>query len=417
MDIVIAPSSLSGSVPAIPSKSAAHRLLICAALADEPTALQLSSSSDDIDATIGCLTALGAEIKRTGDTITVTPIGKAPSDPLLDCRESGSTLRFLLPVAAALCEKARFTGGGRLPERPVVELTDLMRRHGVSFSADCLPFETAGRLTGGEFDISGSVSSQYLTGLLLALPVLAQDAAVRLSSKLVSCGYVDMTLSALARFGVNIACAEGRYTVSGPKALCSPARISVDGDWSNAAFFLAAGAIGAPVTVTGLDPDSPQGDRAITMLLQRFGAGVAVGPAQVTVAPAELRGCEIDLAEVPDLLPVLAVVAACAQGKTRFTGGERLRHKESDRLASTAAIIGSLGGKAEAFPDGLAVTGGKLTGGTVDSFHDHRIVMAAAVAGSICPRAVTILGADAVNKSYPAFFSDYAKLGGKANVL
>ncbi|PKM73560.1 MAG: 3-phosphoshikimate 1-carboxyvinyltransferase [Firmicutes bacterium HGW-Firmicutes-16] len=417
MDVIVTPSKLSGSVSSIPSKSVAHRLLICAALADKPTSLVLPSSSDDIDATIGALKALGAVIEREDDTVTITPIGEVPENPVLDCRESGSTLRFMLPVAAALCEHVSFTGGGRLPERPITELSDAMKRHGVSFSSDKLPYEMNGRLTGGEFIISGGVSSQYLTGLLLALPSLEEDSSIKLSSKLVSSAYVDITLLALERFGVKVKRSENEYQISGSNKFRSPERLSVDGDWSNAAFFLAAGAIGVPVTVTGLDSSSPQGDKAIVALLQRFGAEVSSEGTQFTVKPGRLRGCEIDLSEVPDLLPALSVVAAYAEGETNFVNGAHLRYKESDRLASTASMINAMGGKAQAYSDALTVFGGALSGGTVSSFNDHRIAMAAAIAGSACSGPVTITGAEAVNKSHPAFFSDYVKLGGKADVI
>lgn len=413
MDVVVSPSTLSGSVSSIPSKSSAHRLLICAALADKPTSLLLSSSSDDIEATIACLKALGACIGRENDEITITPISQIPANPVLNCGESGSTLRFMLPVAAAFCEDVRFTGGGRLPERPMAELLEAMKLHGVSFSSDKLPFETSGRLVGGEFVLSGGTSSQYLTGLLLALPTLEKDSVVRLSAKLVSSAYVDITLSVLEKFGVRVEHSANEYLVPGSQRFRAPSQLKVDGDWSNAAFFLAAGAIGAPVTVTGLDPNSPQGDKAIVTLLKRFGADVSIDGEQVTVTPRRLRACKIDLSEVPDLLPVLAVVAAVAEGETRFANGMHLKYKESDRLLSTALMINALGGKAEVCGDGLKIMGGGLTGGTVSSFNDHRIAMASAIAGSKCSEPVTILGADAVNKSYPAFFTDYIKLGGK----
>ena len=413
MDVTVAPSTLSGSVSAIPSKSSAHRLLICAALADKPTTLFLPSSSDDIDTTIGCLKALGGCIVRENDTVTITPIKEIPANRVLDCRESGSTLRFMLPVATALCENVRFTGSGRLPERPIAELTEAMKLHGVSFSSDKLPFETSGRLNGGKFALSGGTSSQYLTGLLLALPILSQDSIIILSNKLVSSAYVDITLSVLEKFVVRVEHSAKEYKVHGNQRPKTQSQLQVDGDWSNAAFFLAAGAIGAPVSVTGLDEASPQGDKAILALLKRFGANVFIDGEKITVTPGQLHGCEIDLSEVPDLLPILAVVAAFAEGETHFINGTHLKYKESDRLASCASMINSLGGKAETQDDGLTVTGGGLTGGTVNSLNDHRIVMAAAVAGIRCPEPVTILGADAVNKSYPSFFTDYKRLGGK----
>ncbi|MPM17844.1 3-phosphoshikimate 1-carboxyvinyltransferase [bioreactor metagenome] len=366
---------------------------------------------------MGCLRALGAEICRDGDTITVFPIKNPTEDSLLDCGESGSTLRFLLPVAAALCQSARFTGKGRLPERPIVHLADEMKKHGVAFSAEKLPFQISGRLTGGAYFLPGNVSSQYITGLLLALPLLSRESTLNLTSKLESGAYVRMTLSALERFGIHAEVSGGTYAIPGGQTFSSSEALQVDSDWSNAAFFLAAGALGGKISLTGLDLNSSQSDRAILDLLRRFGAEIEVRGGLVTVSPGKLRGCEIDVAEIPDLLPVLSVVAACSAGETRFTNAGRLRLKESDRLTATAALISSLGGTVTELPDGLLIGGGKLSGGVADSFRDHRIAMSAAVAACRCARPVTILGADAVRKSYPAFFEEYAKLGGRVHVL
>jgi len=417
MDVKLAPGSLAGTLPAIPSKSDAHRVLICAALADRPTALRLPRTSADIDTTCACLEALGAGIARRGDTVTVSPIRDLPERALLDCGESGSTLRFLLPVAAALCPRVRFTGRGRLPERPIGELKAAMEAHGVAFSAEKLPFETAGLLAGGDYRLPGNISSQYITGLLLAMPKLLGDSTLTLTTALESAAYVDITLHALRRFGVSVTLRQNGYAVPGGQTFSSPGTLAVDGDWSNSAFFLAAGALGHPVTLTGLDMDSPQGDKAVLKVLHAFGAEVSVFGDAATVSPGPLRGITLDVAEIPDLLPVLAVVAACAQGETRFEGAARLRLKESDRLSSTAAMLRSLGGEAEELPDGLIVRGGTLTGGTADGCNDHRIVMAAAVAAVRCAGAVTVTGAEAVHKSYPAFFEDDAKLGGEVHVL
>ncbi len=417
MQVTIAPGPLSGEIAAIPSKSDAHRLLICAALSDRPTELSLPQSSEDLGATIGCLRALGADISQAGDTVTVVPIQTPVENPLVDCGESGSTLRFLLPVVAALCKSARFTGKGRLPERPVAHLAGEMKKHGVAFSSEKLPFEISGRLSAGAYTLPGNVSSQYITGLLLALPLLAGDSTLNLASKLESASYVKMTLSALERFGVRAAVSGDAYAVAGGQTFSSPGKLRVEGDWSNAAFFLAAGALGGKVALTGLDLNSSQSDRAVLDLLGQFGAKTEILCGTVSVSPRELRGCEIDVSEIPDLLPVLSVVAACSAGETRFTNAGRLRLKESDRLTASAALIASLGGTARELPDGLVVRGRGLTGGSVDSFRDHRITMSAAVAAIRCAKPVTIAGAEAVRKSYPAFFEDYTKLGGSVHVL
>ena len=417
MNVSIRPAPLSGSIAAIPSKSDAHRLLILAALSAGETKIMLSQRSEDIDATIRCLRALGAAIDCTRYDATVRGIGSPAEDPLLDCKESGSTFRFLLPVAAALCERARFTGGGRLPDRPIGELMRAMQANGVTFSADRLPFSTEGKMRGGEFSLPGNVSSQYLTGLLLALPLLPEPGRITLTTRLESAAYADVTLYALRRFGVEIEAADGVYRLAAKRRPVSPRELRVEGDWSNAAFFLAAGAFGAPVCVRGLDHASPQGDKAILRALAAFGAKVTASADAVWVSPAPLCGCTIDMGETPDLLPVLAVLGAFARGETRLVNAARLRLKESDRLASVCAMLRALGGGAEERMDALVVRGGRLTGGAAESCGDHRIAMAAAVASVGCKETVTIAGADAVKKSYPAFWSDFNRLGGHANVV
>ncbi len=417
MIAMLSPAKLSGTIPAIASKSDAHRLLILAALCRGETRLLLEQRSADIDATIACLCALGATITLLPDGVLVHGIERVNENPLLDCGESGSTFRFLLPVAAALCEHARFTGSGRLPERPIGELMQVLQAHGVAFSAERLPFETAGKLTGGHFSLPGNVSSQYLTGLLLALPLMQAQSTVSLTTRLESAAYVDITLHALKRFGVQVETQNGSYFVSGKQAIQSPGTLRVDGDWSNAAFFLAAGALGNPITMTGLHLDSPQGDKAILNALRRFGARVETTADTITVSPAKRSGCTIDVGETPDLLPILAVLGACVAGETCLINAARLRLKESDRLASVFAMLRALGGRVEELPDALVITGGELAGGTVDSCRDHRIAMSAAIASICCAKQVTILVADAVKKSYPAFYDDFNRLGGHADVV
>jgi 3-phosphoshikimate 1-carboxyvinyltransferase len=416
MNVIVKPSALTGKLRVIPSKSDAHRKLICAAVSDAPTRLEMSGSCGDIDATISCLIALGAEISREGGEVKVCPI-KDRKTAVLDCGESGSTFRFLLPVAAAVCSKATFIGRGRLPQRPIGHLADVMRSHGVSFSADSLPFDIEGRLTSGLYSLPGNVSSQYITGLMMALPLLYGDSEIRLNTPLESRGYVDMTVSALWDFGVRVKPCENGWNVPGNQTFVSPKTLRVEGDWSNAAFFLAAGALKKSVTVCGLDMNSEQGDKAIVDILSEFGAEVSVCGSEVTVSHAPLHGCTVDVSDIPDLLPILSVVASFARGKTRFIGASRLRLKESDRLASVSQMLNALGGAAEEEPDALIVKGKPLTDGCVDGCGDHRIVMSAAIAALCCSGAVTITGAEAVNKSYPDFFDHCKALGGDVNVL
>jgi len=416
MIVKISPSSLEGTISAIASKSDAHRILICAALSSSPCELLLGTSSEDIEATARCMRALGATIEKSENGLKVTP-GKVSEDVFLDCGESGSTLRFLLPVAAALCERAKFTGQGRLPERPIGELMQAMEQNAVSFSAPKLPLETRGRLQSGVYTLPGNISSQYITGLLLALPLLEGDSEIVLTTALESAAYVDITLHALERFGIMITKTQKGYFVRGGQEYKAPEKVRIDGDWSNAAFFLVAGAIGRTVTVTGLDMSSPQGDKKICDILRLFGADVRISDDEITVSPAPLTAQTVDMTEIPDMLPALAVLAANSEGESVFTGAQRLRIKESDRLKTICEMINSLGGECRETEDGVVVTGRKLTGGKVNGSGDHRIVMAAAAAATACVGEVIIDGAQAVKKSYPTFFEDFARLGGEASVI
>ena len=418
MDILISPSPLFGKLSAICSKSDLHRLLICSAVADKKTVIRGFCSSEDISATIGCIIALGAKTDINGDICEVTPQNRAADSPVFYCGESGTTLRFMLPVACALCEKAEFNGSGRLPDRPIADLIDAVKQGGVTFSSNKLPFKTSGRLHSGTYCLPGNVSSQYVSGMLTALSLVEGTSEIVLSSPLESAGYVDMTISTLSLFGAEVNTEKGGYTVRGKKKMKSPTTITAEGDWSNALFFMAAGAIGGDVEIINLSQSSFQGDKFTEELLKRFGADVTVNANSVRVKKGSLRGYEISLSQIPDALPALAVVAAFADGETRFTGGKRLRDKESDRIKSVCCLINSLGGKASETEDGLTVFGsGGLRGGNADVAKDHRIVMAAAVAAAYCKEQTVIKGAQSVNKSYPDFFSDFAKIGGRVNVI
>jgi len=405
--------TLHGKINAVPSKSNAHRAIICAALSDRPTEIRLPFSNADIDTTIDCLKAMGADIRRDKESLFVTPVSIIPACAKLKCNESGSTLRFLLPVAAAILKKANFSGTGRLPERPISELQKAMEKNGVAFSGEHLPFSVSGGLKAGIYEVSGDVSSQYVSGLLMALPLLSGDSKIVLTSPLKAKAYVDMTLDTLSKFGVVIEPTANGYFLSGGQVYHSPDTFNVEGDWSGAAFFLVAGAICGEVKVMNLSPNSKQGDKAIVDIIKYFGADVSVIENSVTVKAAPLRGCEVDVAATPDLFPILAVIASRAEGKTVLYNASTLRLKESDRIKSTAAMINALGGNAVEYSDRLEITGTKLTGGALDSFGDHRIAMSAAIAASICERETVISNAESVNKSYPSFFADFEALGGK----
>lgn len=422
MDIKIGKNALSGRVRIISSKSDGHRALISAALADRDSLLLMDSWSEDFEATARCLESLGAEITKETVGILVSPIWEDKKDhSVLDCGESGSTLRFLLPVTGALGHSARFEGRGQLPERPIGILMEELEQHGCNLSGGQLPTEISGQLRGGRYTLPGNISSQFVTGLLFALPLLEKNSEIRLTTRLESESYVEMTLHTLKKFGIRIEKTEvGGYQVYGGQTYRSPGMIPIQGDWSNASFWLTAGAIKGSITCQGLDTHSPQGDKEILALLEKFGAEIKTYANEITVLAGTLKGCRIDISQIPDLFPALCIVAAAAKGKTELYHAERLRIKESDRLAAMAECLHRIGVEVQEKPDGLVITGGVNPPEQpviVDSYGDHRIVMAMAVAAASFGIEIIINGAEAVNKSYPSFFAEFQKLGGVANVL
>lgn len=414
MNVRIVPSAPAGVIKAIASKSAAHRLLICAAFADTPTVIRCEELNEDICATVRCLEALGAVIVRQAPHYTVTPIKEVCKTAVLDCGESGSTLRFLVPVVCALGVNASFLMAGRLPDRPLSPLREELEQHGIVFSeAGSNPLCCEGHLDTTEFSIPANVSSQFISGLLFALSVSKQVGKIHLEGTIESTPYIDMTIDALGQFGIRVSHRGNILEILENEGLRSPRECVVEGDWSNAAFPLSLGALGRhPLTVTGLKLDSHQGDRAIVSLLKEFGATVDVRDDAVTVTPAPLRGIDIDASQIPDLVPVLATVASVAQGRTRILNASRLRIKESDRLQTVCAMLNALGANVTETEDGLIIEGVKrLRGGLVSSFGDHRIAMSAAVASVVCEQDVMIENAQASAKSYPGFWKDLQALG------
>ena len=391
MKVTITPQKLCGRVDAIASKSFAHRIMIAAALADKPTKINLNTTSEDIEATKNCLLSMGAKIEEGEGFIKITPITYS-EDVVLDCNESGSTARFLLPVAATVCDSFKMCGKGRLPERPMTPLVAQMRNHNITISQENIPLEVSGKMSGGIFEIPGDISSQYITGLLFALPNCSQKSEIVLTSPLQSAAYVDITIGVLKQFGIKILKTENSFVVE-PQKFISPDEISVEGDWSNAAFWIVANEICENVFVDGLNYESLQGDMNILNAKELY---------------------EIDASEIPDLVPILAVLACARKGKTVIYNAQRLRIKESDRLETVRKSLSSLGANIEETADGLIINGtGSLCGGECESFNDHRIAMSSAIASCICKNEVIIKDAQAVNKSYPKFFEDFVKLGGK----
>ncbi len=413
MNTTIRHGARTGRVHIPASKSQAHRLLICAALGESECTLRCEGASNDITATVRCLNALGADIRIEGEEITVRPIERAKEGTcVLPCGESGSTLRFLLPLVGALGADAVFEMEGRLPQRPLAPLDAVLEAHGMRLERNGARLICSGKLRAGTYYVSGGVSSQYISGLLMALPRLDGVSRLEVTGQLESAPYVAMTEAALKLAKLIFEKNDNVYTVPGAQRAAMPRHCAVEGDWSNAAFFLCMGAFSPQgVTVDGLNLRSPQGDRAVLDILRRLGADVREHGSSVTVRRAALTGCTVDAREIPDLIPVLSVTAATAQGETRIVNAARLRLKESDRLASTARLIAALGGDITELEDGLIIRGvPALAGGTADACRDHRIAMSAAVAASVSRGDVTILGSDCAAKSYPGFWDDFDSL-------
>ena len=391
MNVTILPGTLKGTVTPPSSKSQTHRAVLALMLAQGEGKLSNLAVSQDIQATQDCVAALKSGQPAQADGL-----------PLLDCGESGSTLRFLIPVALAVRGGGHFTGRGRLMERPQGPYIRLFEEKGISWNQEGACLTVAGQLEPGVYALPGNVSSQFITGLLYALPLLPGDSRIVLTTPLESRGYVDMTLDMLRRFDIKVEEQEDGFLVPGNQTY-QARDLTLEADWSGAAFWYAANFLGAQVDIQGLNPDSVQGDRQIGTLYWKL------------ARPGDV---DIDLSQCPDLAPPLAVMAAVRKGTTRFVNAGRLRMKESDRLETIARTLNALGAKAQVGEDTLTLEGvDHLEGGTVDGCNDHRIAMMAAVAAVACKEPVTILGAECVKKSYPRFWEDYTALGGEIHGL
>lgn len=406
MDILIKPSVLKGKLNIPASKSCAHRAVICAALAKGKSKISGITMSKDIEATIEAMRSLGASFEINGSELTVNGMnGNFRGQADIDCNESGSTLRFVIPIAAALGVHTIFRGKGRLPMRPVDIYIRELSEHGVKFITEKMPYEIDGRLCGGTYKIEGNVSSQFITGLLFALPLVSEDSKIILTSRLESRPYVDITIDMLRRFGIVINETESGFTIKGGQTY-TPCDERVEGDYSQAAFFYVANALGSQVEIGNLNPDSVQGDKKIIELID------------IACENGKIKGYKADCSDIPDLVPILSVLGAYGSEASLIYNAERLRIKESDRLAACADMLNKLGGNVSVTADGLDIQPvAKLHGGVIDGFGDHRIVMAAAIAALRCDGEVIIKGAEAAEKSYPDFFKDYTMLGGNADVI
>lgn len=415
----VLPSVFNGEVTLPPSKSDVHRAILCASLARGKSVISPVDMSQDILATIDCAKALGADITVDGSTVYVDGTNLFGSKAAeLNCRESGSTLRFFIPVAAAGGVAATFTGKGRLPQRPIGIYLDCLPKFGVKCTTEGgLPLDISGRLQSGCFEVPGNVSSQFITGLLLALPLTGKDCTIAVTSPLQSVGYINMTIRTMGVFGVKVEATENGYFIKGGQSY-KPCRYTCEGDWSQAAFFMAAGALGGRLTLKGLRTDSIQGDMQCLEIFKEFGADVTVTPNGITVTGGGLKGISIDATQIPDLVPILAVTAAFAKGSTNIYGAERLRIKESDRLNAISTCLNKVGARVTEKPDGLIIEGVKsAAGGSVEGYNDHRIVMSMAICAEKSTAPIEISDKESINKSYPSFFEDYKKVKGKVEEI
>ncbi len=414
----IEPKMLCGTVAVPPSKSMAHRALIAAALSGSICKVRNVAFSEDISATLACLKAMGASfrISRVRNEVCFAPPKdrKPPEDFHLPCGESGSTLRFLMPLALVLGNKATLTGKGRLMQRPQKPYMDLFTQKGIRWSSFENEIHLQGELKPGLYRIPGNVSSQFISGLLFALPLLHGDSEIRVTTLMESKGYVDLTLSVLKQFGITVQNENNRRFIIYGNQKYRPVDYTVEGDYSQAAFFLAAGALGCDVSCTGLNPESLQGDRKILEIIRETGAEVIEtedGTVSAKYRPG-MHGIDIDAREIPDLVPILAVLCSLCKGRSRILNAGRLRMKESDRLAAISRELNQLGAVVREETDSLVIDGKQVLGGsTVSAWGDHRIAMALAIAACRCEGEVSISGAiEAVKKSYPDFWEVYENL-------
>ncbi len=406
MDIKIEPRMLSGKVKVPPSKSVSHRVLISAALASGISEIKGIMDSKDIIATTECLKAMGANITEHDGVAQITGISSVQENVILDCFESGSTLRFLIPVAAALGINATFLGKGRLPERPIIPYLRELSQHGIEFNYNgSMPFSISGKLSGGRYEIEGDISSQFITGLLFALPLCKEDSEIHMLSPLQSKPYADMTIETLRRFGIFIKPTNYGYYIEGNQKYKSY-DTTIEGDYSQAAFFYVANALGSKIELSNLSPDSKQGDKKILDILSQL------------CYNNEYSEFNIDVSDIPDLVPILAVLGSFGKKPMRISNAERLKIKESDRLMAISEALNAIGGKVVTLNDGIVILPVKeFHGGIVNSYNDHRIVMAVAIASTKSKAPIIIKGAESVDKSYPGFFGEFNALGGNSYVI
>ena len=417
MKVKIYPSKVHGTVAIPSSKSMAHRALICASLAKGCSTLSGITPSKDIEATISCMQALGAKIEQVEDNYIVhgTNLQVQVQNILCDCHESGSTLRFLIPVASLTNQKVTFIGQGRLMKRPMDIYQTLFDQQNLSFIQEEDHIEIQGALKENHYTIPGNVSSQFISGLLFTLPLLPKESTITIQEPFESKSYVDLTLQMLKNFGITIYQKGNTYSIPGSQHYQAK-NVHVEGDYSQMAFFGVLASLQSELTITNMDPDSMQGDKAILQQLQNAGAKVSIKNNQITVTHQLLQAQTIDLANCPDLGPILCVLASFCKGYTHFIHAKRLRIKESDRIEAMESELKKWGVDISSTEDTITIYGKEAYDRKdiiIDGHNDHRIVMAMSVFGLCAKYPSVIHGAEAITKSYPTFFDDICKIHGK----
>lgn len=414
MNVRIKPGKLSGIVDIPPSKSLAHRAIIAASLAEGRSVITNVSYSKDILATINGMRSLGATIIEEGSTLYIDGSKIKRVNNVIDANESGSTLRFLIPISLVSSDEVTFIGHGKLPKRPLDIYFDIFDKQGISYhyNEDYLPLTIKGGLQSGVYEIRGDISSQFITGLLYALPLLNGDSTIVITTKLESKGYIDLTLDILKKFGIEINFSENEIFIKGNQQYKS-FNYQVEGDYSQAAFYLLANMLGNDVKLRGMDVNSLQGDKKILEDIKSFGGKINIERGLLWATPIDLKAAHISFDQSPDLGPALTVLASVSLGTSHFYNAERLRIKECDRITCVREELNKLGADIVEFESGMDIVGTKLKGGIVSSHNDHRLVMAFSMISTIIEDDLIIQGADAVAKSYPHFFEDFEKLGGR----
>ncbi|MFR6142937.1 MAG: 3-phosphoshikimate 1-carboxyvinyltransferase [Finegoldia sp.] len=423
MNVKIKPNEIKGKMKSIPSKSLLHRAIILSGIAKDREIIleQVNTISEDIEATLTCIEKLGAKTKVEGDSIRITSLGNIKKSKVeLHCKESGTTLRLLLPLVSTFSKEATVDCSEGLRKRPIRELIETLEESGLYFKEKGFPINISGNVTTDFFKISGDISSQYVSGLLLLSSLLDQRSSIYLTNKLESRAYVNITIRVLRDFGIIVnELEEGVFEIYGGRdKILPPKEYQIEGDWSNAAFFLVGGCLGDSIKMSGLNLESSQGDKKIVQILKKAGAILTCSDDFISSNRSHLNSFEVDFSETPDLFPILSVVAALSKGQSILKGGERLKLKESNRIESTFQMLKSLGADVKKREDGLIIQGKEiLDGGIVNSFNDHRIVMSVTMASIRCKEPVSIVNAGAVKKSYPNFFEDFKKVGGIFDVI